>query len=120
MLISIYFHNGNKCFMYALNNREPFRILSKIIQLFSLTKNLNRDQWMVVYKDLWGVIAKDISLLFFDSPLVQIWQIDKRRCSYNAIASSLPSFINSQILDRSELASKGSIFDIDDIHFSLK
>lgn len=103
--------------MHALNNREPLRILSKIIQLFSLTKNLNREQWSVVYKDLWGVVAKEISLLFKDSPPVQIWQIDRKKISYSPVAGSTSGFSNSQIIDRSSLADKGSIFDIDDTHF---
>lgn len=100
--------------MQSLSSREPIRILTKIVQLFSLTKNLNREQWQIIYKDLWGSIAKDISLLFPNSPLLQIWQIDRRHSLCHIIASSVSAFGNIQLNDRSSLAEKGSVFDIDE------
>ena len=103
--------------MQSLNKREPIRLLSKIIQLFSLTKNLNREQWNVVFRDLWSVITKDIAALFTNGPLVQIWQIERRSNSSSVIASSIPLFGKTQLSDRSVLADKGSIFEIDDGHF---
>ncbi len=103
--------------MQFFKQKEPLRVLSKIIQLFSLTKNLNREQWNIVSKDLWNVIAGDISGLFAKSPLVQIWSIDRVRDNYALIASSSQVLGSKQIIGRSALAEKGCVFDIDDGHF---
>ena len=100
--------------MNSLLQREPLRILSKIIQLFSLTKNLNREQWNIVYKDLWSVITKDISLLLNHAPLVQIWQIERSNGFCSLLATSIQVIGNLEIPDRSVLSHKGSVFDIDD------
>jgi diguanylate cyclase (GGDEF)-like protein len=103
--------------MNSLLKREPLRILSKIIQLFSLTKNLNREQWNIVYKDLWSVITKDISLLLNHAPLVQIWQIERSNGFCSLLATSIQVIGNLEIPDRSVLSHKGSVFDIDDNYF---
>ena len=103
--------------MNSLLQREPLRILSKIIQLFSLTKNLNREQWNIVYKDLWSVITKDISLLLNHAPLVQIWQIERSNGFCSLLATSIQVIGNLEIPDRSVLSHKGSVFDIDDNYF---
>lgn len=103
--------------MQLFKQKEPLRLLSKIIQLFSLTKNLNREQWEIVQKDLWRVIAKDIANLFEKQPLVQFWAIDRFKDVSVVLASSqqlLGSFVS---LKRPELAEKGCIFDIDENYF---
>jgi|GEM_PF-1945292 len=100
--------------MSPFENKEVLRVLSKIIQLFSLTKNLNRDQWNTVEKSFWQVIAKDISLLLPKNPLVQIWQINRNQNVSNLLCSSSEIIKNhSQIKERAFLAQRGSIFEID-------
>ncbi len=104
--------------MELFKQKEPLRILSKIIQLFSLTKNLNREQWDILQKDLWKVIAKDISGLFDKQPLVQFWSIDRSKDNSFVLASS-QQLLGSSLknLSRPELADKGCIFDINENHF---
>jgi diguanylate cyclase (GGDEF)-like protein len=103
--------------MQLFKQKEPLRVLSKIIQLFSLTKNLNREQWEIVHKELWSSIARDISLLFPQQPLVQIWVIDRRNDVSNILASSTQLITFTELNSRARLADKGCIFDVDDSHF---
>jgi diguanylate cyclase (GGDEF)-like protein len=113
-----YLFFGHNLVMQIFKQREPLRLLSEIIQLFSLTKNLNREQWSIVYKDLWKVIVRDISLLFDSRPLVQIWTLDKQyKDSYQIMASSSQAIGLSKLTNRIDLAEKGCIFDVNDEHF---
>jgi diguanylate cyclase (GGDEF)-like protein len=103
--------------MQLFKQKEPLRILAKIVQLFSLTKNLNREQWDVVQKELWNVVAKDISGLFDKKPLVQIWTIDRLKDLSRVMASSHQIIGTGSLNSRAGLAEKGCIFDVDEDHF---
>ncbi len=95
--------------------REPLRVLTKIIQLFALTKNFNRDQWKGIEFELWRTIARDLSSLFLDRPAVQIWSHDPCQENMRLIASSTTSLLAvSESKTRQDLALSGSVFDFDD------
>ncbi|HEY9886190.1 MAG TPA: sensor domain-containing diguanylate cyclase, partial [Vampirovibrionales bacterium] len=85
--------------------------------LFSLTKNLKREQYEIVYKDLWSTICKDVSLVFDNPPIVEIWQINRNKGVSHLLASSKSDFSHEQILDRSQMLQDGHLLDIDDKHF---
>ena len=91
-------------------HRESLCLLSKIIQLFSLTQHLNREQWEIVREDLLSVIVRDISLLFDSKPLVQICSPDRQEI----FASSRTQSTSPSPSSHSSHSSQTSIFDISD------
>ena len=62
--------------MDSIRYQESLRLLSKIIQLFSLTKNLSREQWEILANDFWNVLVKEIACVFPENPLVQIRELN--------------------------------------------
>ncbi|MDX1918609.1 MAG: sensor domain-containing diguanylate cyclase [Candidatus Caenarcaniphilales bacterium] len=102
--------------MSNMIHTEPLRLLTRIIQLFSLTKNLSREQWQIVQNELWSVLAQDLSLIFEDRPLVQFWSFEAGS-GQTTLVSSSRQVLPITLLDRSPLAREGSIFDINESFF---
>jgi len=74
--------------------RDSLQLLSRIIQLFSLTRSLSRKQWEIVRQDLWSVIVNEISILLKNKATVQIIDLKEQKVlttssSFNAKKKSL-------------------------------
>ncbi len=80
------------------NYRQSLDIFSKIIKLFSLTKNLNREQWGIIKNELWNVITKDISLSLSKRPHVQIIENTDKQSFENPLSSTKFNLNEKEIL----------------------